>query len=344
DLSAPTVKGQYRRKDGSQLPVEAYPRAVRTGEGHVIVSVARDISERLASEETLSRFRVAMDNSADMIVLIDRATMRFVDVNETACRLLGYSREELLNMGPQDVLPTSREDLERAYDEFIATPANIHGMRSQYRRKDGSTFPFESTRHVLRSGDAHIIAAISRDISERIAAEEALRESEERFRGLTGLSSDMYWEQDEQFRFTSMTGTGSQRVNVKTFPAIGKKRWEQNYVNMSADQWAGHIALLESHKEFRDLELCRIDESGKKIWISISGEPVFDSSGAFKGYRGVGKDITERKHDEEHIQFLANHDALTSLPNRTMFSEVLNLAIQNARRYSRNFAVLFIDL
>jgi len=344
DLSAPTVKGQYRRKDGSQLPVEAYPRAVRTGEGHVIVSIARDISDRLASEETLSRFRVAMDNSADMIVLIDRATMRFVDVNETACRLLGYSREELLNMGPQDVLPTSREDLERAYDEFIATPANIHGMRSQYRRKDGSTFPFESTRHVLRSGDAHIIAAISRDISERIAAEEALRESEERFRGLTGLSSDMYWEQDEQFRFTSMTGTGSQRVNVKTFPAIGKKRWEQNYVNMSADQWAEHMALLEAHKPFRDMELCRLDESGKKIWISISGEPVFDSSGVFKGYRGVGKDITERKHDEEHIQFLANHDALTSLPNRTMFSEVLNLAIQNARRYSRNFAVLFIDL
>src|SRR6266581_6649192 len=344
ELSAPTVKGQYRRKDGSQLPVEAYPRAVRTGEGHVIVSIARDISERLASEETLNRFRVAMDNSADMIVLIDRASMRFADVNETACRLLGYSREELLKMGPQDVLPTSREELERAYDEFIATPSHIHGMRSRYRCKDGSTFPFESTRHVLRSGDAHIIAAISRDISERLASENALRESEERFRGLTELSTDMYWEQDDQFRFTSMSGTGSQRVNVKTFPAIGKKRWEQNYVNMTADAWAEHIALLEAHKPFRDMELCRLDETGKKIWISISGDPVFDSSGVFRGYRGVGKDISERKQDEERIHFLANHDALTSLPNRAMFNDVLNLAIQNARRYNRNFAVLFIDL
>ena len=344
ELVAPTVKGQYRRKDGSQLPVEAYPRAVRSGEGHVIVSIARDVSERLAAEETLRRFRVAMDNSADMIVLIDRTTMRFVDVNETACRLLGYSREELLKMGPQDVLPTSREELERAYDEFIATPSHIHGMRSQYRCKDGSTFPFESTRHVLRSGDAYIIAAISRDIRERLASENALRESEERFRSLTVLSSDMYWEQDDQFRFTSMSGTGSQRVNVKTVPAIGKKRWEQNYVNMTADQWAEHMALLEAHKPFRDMELCRLDEAGKKIWISISGEPVFDSSGAFTGYRGVGKDISERKQDEERIHFLANHDALTSLPNRAMFNDVLNLAIQNARRYNRNFAVLFIDL
>jgi diguanylate cyclase (GGDEF)-like protein/PAS domain S-box-containing protein len=345
ELIAPTVRGHYRRKDGSKLPIEAYPRAVRTGEGHVIVSIARDISERLAAEETLRRFRLAMDNSADMIVLIDRATMRFVDVNETSCRLLGYSREELLEMGPHDVLPASREDLERAYDEFIENPSHTHGMHSHYRRKDGSTFPFESTRHVLRSGDSYIIAAISRDISERLASEAALRESEERFRSLTQLSSDMYWEQDDQFRFTSVSGMGSERVNKLTVQTIiGKKRWEQNYINMAADQWAEHIALLEAHKPFRDMELCRLDESGKKVWISISGEPVFDASGAFKGYRGVGKDITERKHDEERIQFLANHDALTSLPNRAMFSEVLNLAIQSARRYTRNFAVLFIDL
>src|SRR5207249_1389624 len=127
-------------------------------------------------------------------------------------------------------------------------------------------------------------------------------------------------------------------------PAIGKKRWEQNYVNMTAEQWAEHITLLEAHKPFRDMELCRLDETGNKVGISIAGEPVFDSSGAFKGYRGVGKDISERKQDEERIQFLANHDALTSLPNRAMFSEVLNLAVQNARRYNRNFAVLFIDL
>ena len=344
ELIAPTVKGHYRRKDGSQLPVEAYPRAVRSGEGHVIVSIARDISERLAAEESLRRFRVAMDNSADMIVLIDRATMRFVDVNETSCRLLGYSREELLKMGPQDVLPASREQLERAYDEFIANPSHTHGMRSHYRCKNGSTFPFESTRHVLRSGDAHIIAAISRDIRAQLASQEALRESESRFRSLTQLSSDMYWEQDEHFRFTSMSGTGSERVNARSFTTIGKKRWEQNYINMSADQWAEHIAALEAHNPFRDMELCRLDDSGKKVWISISGEPVFDSSGAFTGYRGVGKDITERKHDEEHIQFLANHDALTSLPNRAMFSDVLNLTIQNARRYNRSFAVLFIDL
>jgi diguanylate cyclase (GGDEF)-like protein len=125
---------------------------------------------------------------------------------------------------------------------------------------------------------------------------------------------------------------------------IGKKYWEQHYINMTETDWAEHIALLDARQPFRDLGLCRLDESGNNLWVSVSGEPMFDQSGAFKGYRGVGKDITSRKSAEERIQYLATHDGLTDLPNRVMFSQVLNLAIQSARRYERHFAVLFIDL
>src|SRR5258706_1791830 len=184
------VGGWYRRKDGSRFPVEAFRRAVQSEGSHVIVAVVRDVTERRAAEEELRRFRLAMDNSADMIVLIDRATMRFVDVNETACRLLGYSREELLRMGPQDVLPVGREELERSYDELIARPAGAGdvpgGMKSHYICKDGSLLPFESTRHVLRSEDSTLIAAISRDIRARLAIEEKVSYLAQ-FDALTGL-------------------------------------------------------------------------------------------------------------------------------------------------------------
>jgi diguanylate cyclase (GGDEF)-like protein/PAS domain S-box-containing protein len=449
---------------------------------HVIGGQIGQFVQRKRAEEEQRQFRLALDNSADMILLIERKTMRFVDVNRTVCKLLGYSREELLKMGPQDLLPVSRAELENAYDDFIANPSNIIGMRSYYRCKDGSTIPFESTRHVLRSGDGYIIAAISRDIRDRLAAEEAqrqhvalsaqsaendrllrlfyelpfvglavtspsskrwlqvndymcemlgypraellelawtetthpddlpanlalfkrlaagefdafqinkrflrkdggivdtttevrcvrrsdgsvetvvimvqditerkrseeaLRQSEARFRSLTQLSSDLYWEQDDQYRFTSLSGTGSGRFKDRGFDLIGKKRWEQGHLNMSAVDWSAHIAILDARQPFHDLELSRLDESGKKVWVGVSGEPVFDPSGVFKGYRGVGKDITGRKQGEEQIHYLANHDPLTSLPNRAMFSEVLNLGLQNARRYNRTFAVLFIDL
>src|SRR5260221_6058231 len=185
------VGGWYRRKDGSRFPVEAFRCAVQSEGSHVIVAVVRDVTGRRAAEEELRRFRLAMDNSADMIVLIDRATMRFVDVNETACRLLGYSREELLRMGPQDVLPVGREELERSYDELIAHPGGgadvfVTGMKSHYVCKDGSLLPFESTRHVLRSEDTTLIAAISRDIRARLAIEEKVSYLAQ-FDALTGL-------------------------------------------------------------------------------------------------------------------------------------------------------------
>jgi diguanylate cyclase (GGDEF)-like protein/PAS domain S-box-containing protein len=391
ELVAPTVEGTYRCKNGAQLPIEAYPRAVRSAAGDVIVSVARDIRERKRAEEllklehTVTRSLAEAETAAAAVQAAIRAVCetegwecgRYLRVDERAgvlrCaevwgiqteaieRFLSSSRGVTYAPGAglagrvwQSGQPLWLADVgkdARAAQISIIREVGLHGAIFFPVMAEGKTIgvlafnsrevrePDERLRQALR-----VISSQVGQFVKRKEAEEGVRESEERFRSLTELSSDMYWEQDDQLRFTSMSGTGSERVNVKTFPAIGKKRWEQNYINMTADVWAEHIALLEAHKPFRDMELCRLDESGKKVWISISGEPVFDSSGAFRGYRGVGKDISERKLDEERIQFLANHDALTALPNRAMFSEVLNLAIQNARRYNRNFAVLFIDL
>jgi diguanylate cyclase (GGDEF)-like protein/PAS domain S-box-containing protein len=151
--------------------------------------------QRRSVEEEHRRFRVALDASADMIALVDRTTMRYVDVNATICRLLGFAREELLAMGPHDVMEATREELMGSYDDLIANPASspASSANANYRCKDGSLLPIESTRRVVRSGDAHIIVAISRDIRARIASEEALRRSNERlsyldqFDTLTGL-------------------------------------------------------------------------------------------------------------------------------------------------------------
>jgi diguanylate cyclase (GGDEF)-like protein/PAS domain S-box-containing protein len=175
----------------------------------------------------------------------------------------------------------------------------------------------------------------------RAKAEAAVRESEARFRSLCELSSDVFWEQDAQLRYTSVSDASGL---LDPAEMIGKTRWEHGALNLSAQDWEAHRAVLEAHRPFRDLELCRADRFGNHTWYSVSGEPVFDAAGAFAGYRGVGRNITARKLDERRIRHLASHDALTGLPNRTAFSELLNAARASARRHARSLAVMFVDL
>src|SRR5262249_34334838 len=91
------------------------------------------------------------------------------------CRLLGYAREELLALSLDQVLPHSVAELEGAYDRQIANPTMPGGLNSYYRCKDGSQLPFESKRQVMRAGDRWLISIVSRDVRERMKAEEDLR-------------------------------------------------------------------------------------------------------------------------------------------------------------------------
>ena len=156
-------------------------------------------------------------------------------------------------------------------------------------------------------------------------AELAARSSEARFRSLVGLSSDVYWEQDSEYRFTSFSGTGTERVNPANLQWIGRKRWEQDFINMTAADWAAHIAVLDARQPFRDLELCRVTDS-EPVWISVSGEPVFDAAGAFQGYRGVGRDITTRKR-RQALQAL-EHAVTRSLAEADDASTALKAVIR----------------
>jgi PAS domain S-box-containing protein/diguanylate cyclase (GGDEF)-like protein len=293
------------RADGQKIHMQVNGEPIFDAEGRFqgYRGTAKDITAQRRGEEELRRFRLALDNSADIILIVDRATMRHIDANQAACDLLGYTREELLRLGPQDVLPLGRAELEKRYDELIANPAQRSGMRSYYRRKDGALLPFESTRHVLRSGGSWLIAVISRDIRERLAAETALRESEERFRSLSELSSDWFWQQDEEFRFVDFAGgEGVGGWGRDQSAARGLRRWELPGVIPVSGSWDEHQAALKAHKPFRDFEYQRLLGDGSLQYVSASGEPMFDAGGRFTGYRGVASDITPRKRADHELQ------------------------------------------
>ncbi len=134
-------------------------------------------------------------------------------------------------------------------------------------------------------------------------AAEALRESEARFRSLTELSSDFYWETDAEHRLVRR-GSGGKRSSVELFERggqLGKRRWELAYVSPDEAGWQAHRAALDAHAPFRGFEISRPGEGGAERFISLSGDPVFDAGGTFTGYRGVGTDITARKAAESAL-------------------------------------------
>jgi len=157
-------------------------------------------------------------------------------------------------------------------------------------------------------------ARLAAEVNERKRAQETLAESEARFRILSGMSSDFYWETDAEHRLIARDPAGERRSTVSAFrksEQIGRRRWEIPYLSPDAADWRAHRAALDAHRPFRDFELSRLGVDGAERYISISGDPVFDAAGAFKGYRGVGKDITERKRQEREI--LAGRNRLQAM-------------------------------
>ncbi|MGA8004537.1 MAG: diguanylate cyclase [Burkholderiales bacterium] len=181
------------------------------------------------------------------------------------------------------------------------------------------------------------------------ALRRALRESEIRFRALTEMSSDFYWESDAEHRLTVRGSAERRRSSVSVFQRgaqIGKRRWDVPYLSPDEAGWQAHRATLDAHRPFRDFELSRLGADGTERFISISGDPVFDAAGQFIGYRGVGTDVTARRRADQAMrdsaeklrQFTDNVPAMTVSYDQNLrcqfvnrgFAEYFGLTVESA--------------
>ncbi len=252
-------------------------------------------------------FKQLFDSSPDPAWIIDGN--RFVECNEVAVKTLGYSsREALLNVHPSKLSPPTQPDGEDSFvkaERMIATAREkgLHRFEWIHTKADGSDFPAEVTLSTIEVQGRKIIYCVWRDMTERNRADAALRKNEAWFHTLSTMSSDWFWQQDDQFRFTEFSGAFASDFTPPA-DSIGKSRWELN-IKLSPEQWAAHRAILEAHLPFKNFEYGISDDKGEARWYSINGEPLFDAAGRFTGYLGTGRNITAGKRAEEELRIAA---------------------------------------
>lgn len=230
-------------------------------------------------------------------------------VSSSVKQLYGLTAEEIYADAHVVTAFLHEDDAETVNHSFLASAQTLTPWHLEYRL----VRPGHDMRWVLTEArpeklpDESIVwYGITTDISDIKRMQEALHKSEERFRGLTQMSADWYWEQDEEYRFTEISGgVAFDQVKAISQRNIGKTRWEVLSKHDDPVALEAHRKRLEERKPFRNFEFSIKADDGKRYTISISGEPQFDSAGQFTGYRGVGSDVTERRRIEEELRLAA---------------------------------------
>lgn len=257
--------------------------------------------ERANALESLRLFRALVDQSSDAFEVIDLNSNRFIDINEQECRELGYSRAELLTMGVADVDPTIDPPTWAAFANRLRVAGQITG-EGIHRRKDGSTFPIEYNARFVRL-DRDYAVTVVRNITGRKRAEEAHRESEERFRQMAENIDEVFWMTDPTKNHMLYISPGYERI------------WGRACADLYADAGTWIAAILPEDRdrvlaaaktrqvtgEYRE-EYRIVRPDGAVRWIFDRAFPIKDVAGTVYRVVGVAQDITERKNLEE--QFL----------------------------------------
>jgi PAS domain S-box-containing protein len=153
------------------------------------------------------------------------------------------------------------------------------------------------SHHTVRAPDdrmlqtVHSIGSQLGRFLQRQQALDTLRRNEARFRKLTELSNDWYWEQDRDFRFTQSVGHGI----LGAGEVLGRTLWELPNIVTDDDEWVTHRSHLDARWSFCDLEFAAVRPDGQLSYYCINGEPTYDEAGTFTGYCGTGLNITDRK-------------------------------------------------
>ncbi len=250
---------------------------------------------RLESEE---RYRLLFENSLDAI-LLTAPDGRIFAANPSACRTFGWSEQEMIQLGREGIIDLSDPRLAPALE--IRRQTGKFTGELTYRCKDGETFPGEVTSSIFtdRNGELRT-SMIVRDVTERKRSEQALWESEQKYRRLVEIAHEGIVILDAQQRVSYINPQVTQMVGYQPEQVIGQPgigfvfqedlAEQENILNERAQGRAGRYERKMRHAD------------GHTVWFAISSSPLIDEDGEFTGSFSMLSDITERKLAEEALR------------------------------------------
>ncbi len=299
-----------------------------------MIKAAQGEAELRKSEE---KYRSLMDQANDAFVVVDLEG-KLLDVNRAAEKMFGYSKEELLQLHALDLHP--EEERELVLKTFQVLQENgISQAQAQVRRKDGSIILVAVSAALVKYEGGVMAIGIFHDISELKRTEEQLRLAATVFEGtaegimITDAAGVIV---SVNRAFSELTGYAPQEAVGKT-PALLKSG--RHPAGFYRGMWQEVLATGSWQGEMWDR---RKDGALFPAWLTIS--VVRKEDGTPQYFVGIFSDISLIKESQRRIEYLANFDALTGLPNRNLFHDRLKHAVARAARQSDGFALMFIDL
>lgn len=327
-------------KDGSQKLIEWHSKTLKDTQNNTIalLSIGLDVSERKQDEEKLQLFRLLLDHSSDAIEIIEPLTMRILDVNETECKVLGYSKEEMLSMSIFDIDPQLDADSAKELRQLLQKE-NFQFERT-HRRKDGSIFPVEVNLALVEHDKTYMLG-IARDITERKIAEQSLRESEEKFHSITASAQDAILMMDDEGKITYWNEAAEKIFGYTEKEVMG---WSLHELLAPERFLEAHHKAFEHFKKTgegavvgKTIELAALKKDETEFPIELSLSTVM-KNGRWNAI-GMIRDITERKKMEFELK--QNEEMMIAQSKQAAMGDMIAMI---AHQWRQPLAIMGMDI
>lgn len=338
------------RRDGREIQMEVSFGEYREAEERVFTAVMRDVTERKLAAEALRKseeYRNLFRHANDAILIFDPENEIILDVNDRACEIYGFAREDFLGKSIRKISQNVSRG-EGHLQELLERGA-CEEFETVQLRSDGTPIYFLINSAVIEFQGKPAVLSINRDITnrkqietERRRAEAKMRESEELFRSFMNNNPAVAFMKDEAGRYVYINETMERVFALDKNDLLGKTDYDWLPEDAANQLRANDRKVLVADSTIEVEEIVRMPNGESHDWM-VYKFPFRDDSGKrFIG--GVAADITERKRAEAQLLHNALHDQLTNLPNRALFLEHLRRAIElDGQRGGKRFAVLFLD-